>query len=206
MYHHRKAKQGKSAVCEKLLRCLNLFCILHLMEPQIPIEMSLILWSYSSIVLLLTLAKDKEFLNGDYFNALILEPWVKEIIKQVNIDNQGALLMCLYVMLVIPKELFSNKYKTEYDKMNIFLASKTKNTQSSYKDDINKIDYIRHIRNSVAHARVSFVPGETVTFYDRSKKGETFSTDLDLKDVGVFLNLLREVHVKYVWDRRSWIH
>jgi len=132
-------------------------------------EDNLLIQSYITTSFLVEL-KNNNFLSSDYFKNLSFgDRSVKEILPQIGIDNQGALLMSLYSMLVIPKQLISDKFPTEFDDLNKKIGILKSSEQSTYKSDKIKIDYIRHIRNAVAHARVSFQPNQDVTFSDEDK-------------------------------------
>lgn len=161
-------------------------------------ETDLILQSYFSVTLITEL-KNNYFLESDFFRTMNFNvPEIKNLIKQISIDNQGMLLIFLYSMLVIPKELISNQYQTEYDSINTYLISIARNTQTTYKSDFPKINYIRHIRNSVAHSRVEFESNNYVVFNDKDDKNNfVFRTEIDLKNIGEFLNRLQQIHILY---------
>jgi len=130
-------------------------------------------------------------------------PWIKDEILGIGIDNQGLLLMTLYSMLVIPKELIQNEFKNEYNEINQYLSTVAINTHSDYGSDNLEMNYLNHIRNSVAHSRVSFKPLVSVTFSDerknfKTKKIEKFSTDIPLVKLGEFLMQLQTIHLKYI--------
>ena len=77
----------------------------------------------------------------------------------------------------------------------IYLKSKA---ESSYHSDSMKIDFTRHIRNAVAHARVAFIPFGSVTFTDENINGEKCAITFPLENVGVFLTELQKVFMKYI--------
>lgn len=114
--------------------------------------------------------------------------------------------MSLYAMLVVPKQLLEDRHSEEFKKIQEFLALNTQKTSTTYNSDQPKIDYLRHIRNAVAHARVSFRPCDVVVFEDTFKDGKgiisTFSTELSLRKVGEFIHRLQMVHVKHIQDRQ----
>lgn len=130
-------------------------------------------------------------------------PEIKESLKSIKIDNQGNLLITLYAMLVIPKQLIEDEFKNEYSTINDFLRLNTNNTKTTYASDISSINYLRHIRNAVAHSQVSFEPNNFVEFSDKSynkntKKEEQFSTRLQLVKVGQFIEQLQKIHIAYI--------
>jgi len=184
------------------------------MNESITQEDNLILQSYYMVVLLKELGSNN-FFGSDYFTGMNFDSLpVKEGLRQVGIDNQGSALMALYAMLVIPKELIQKTYPNEYENINSFLRRYTVNTRTSYPDEdakaVSTIKFINHIRNAVVHARVGFIPHETIAFKDvwftdgsKTNIKAEFTTELPLCKLGDFLNELQKVQLKYIEDRRS---
>jgi len=161
-------------------------------------EDNLLFQSYFTFVLLVELQNNK-FLESQSFAALKFgSPWIKEELQNIGVGNQGCALIALYVMLVIPRELIAEKYPDEYEDIRAFLESHTQNTRSTYKSDKMQIDFLYHIRNAVAHARVSFRRNEVIVFTDSNKKGETFESELSLQYLGELVQRLQGIHLKYV--------
>ena len=126
--------------------------------------------------------------QSEYYESLAFsDPVVKEQIRTLGVDNQGSLLMCLYAMLVVPKQLLENQHADEFEKIREFLEAHAENTSTTYSSDNPTVDYLRHIRNAVAHARVSFRPGDVVLFQD-TNGSSTFSTELKLRKLAEFLH------------------
>lgn len=99
---------------------------------------------------------------------------VNQIYDQTKTE-QGALLMFLYALLVIPKELIDiEEYKNKYAYINDWIKqsniSEAENT--TYKYDKPLINYVRHIRNAVSHGNVEFEEGKYVIFKDNSPDGK----------------------------------
>ncbi len=69
----------------------------------------------------------------------------------------------LYAMLVLPREIVQNAHATEYDAINDFLRNHAQNTTTNYRSDNPTTNYLRHVRNAIAHAHVSFRPNDAVT-------------------------------------------
>ncbi len=88
-----------------------------------------------------------------------------------------------------------------FQQLNCVVDQIKSEAHSTYPEDSEKIDYIRHIRNSVAHARVTFVPKETVMFTDINGKEDECNITIPLKRVGDFLNALQVVYELYVQNR-----
>lgn len=148
--------------------------------------------------------KNHDFLHSEYFNGMQFgSPWIKESLKDIKIDNQGALLIALYAILVIPRQLSQDEFKNEYSEIDDFLRRNTSETKTTYESDKTSIKFLRHIRNAVAHSRVSFSPNSFVEFSDESdnmktKNTEQFSTRLQLTRVGEFVDQLQKIHLAYI--------
>lgn len=163
---------------------------------------NLILQAYYTTSLIAEL-KNNKFLESNFFQDMTFDqPAIKEGLKTVGVDNQGAALMALYAMLVIPREILKEKYSAEYVALNGFLQDVVTNTATNYPNDSPNIDFVRHIRNSVAHAQVEFAPNDYVLFRDKDKKGYQFETRLPLSFLGAFIGKLQRIHMSYVADRR----
>ena len=166
-------------------------------------EQNIIFQSYFTIAFLTEL-KNNKFLESDFFkNMKFGSPWIKESLKKISIDNQGALLIALYAMLVIPRQLINEEFEKEYAAIDLFLQQNTVNTKTTYTNDKNSIKFLRHIRNAVAHSRVSFQPNKFVSFSDKgwnkkTQKKESFTTDLPLDKMGSFMQKLQKVHLEYI--------
>jgi len=161
----------------------------------------LLVQSYYTFSLLAELCNNK-LLESEYYDGMVFGvPQIKEDLRSIGIDNQGCVLIALYVMLVIPKEIVQQKYTSEYDSISEFLRTHTQNTSTTYRKDTPTVEYLKHIRNAVAHARVEFRPHDVVIFSDKNKNTkELFSTELPLSHLGEFINQLQKVHIAYSQD------
>ena len=159
---------------------------------------NLLIQSYFTTSFLAELSNN-DFLNSDYYkNINFQDKFVQDNLPSIGIDNQGTLLMFLYTMLVIPKQLIESEFPYEFSNLNNVIEKVKSTAESSYKKDAEKIDFIRHIRNSVAHARVDFIPNETVTFTDKNSIGEVCVITIPLCSIGIFLTALQQVFMKYI--------
>lgn len=160
---------------------------------------NLLFQSYYTLSLLFELFNNN-LLESEYYNGMVFRvPQIKNDLRSIGIDNQGCVLIALYVMLVIPKEIIQNKYSSEYNDIENFLQTHTQNTFTNYDEDKPSTHFLRHIRNAVAHARVEFRPNDVVIFSD-VKKNKSFSTELPLKHFCEFLDQLQKVHIAYSQD------
>ncbi|CAN5713643.1 hypothetical protein BH23CYA1_BH23CYA1_07010 [soil metagenome] len=169
------------------------------MTTEFTQEDNLILQSYITVSLLVEL-KNNDLLTSAYFEGMTFgAPWIKDQLRSICVDNQGCAMMSLYAMLVLPREIVQNAYSAEYDAINDFLRVHTKNTTTNYRSDNPTTNYLRHIRNAVAHARSTFRPNAAVVFTDENTRtNESFSTELPLAHLGEFVHRLQSVHVAYI--------
>lgn len=165
---------------------------------------NLILQSYYSVSLLAEL-RNNDFLGSEYFEEMKFgTPWIKDGIKSIGVDNQGSLLMSLYAMLVIPRELMFAQYSKKVVDIQNFLRKKCIITKNDYQSQIENIDLLRHIRNSVSHAKVAFIPNQLVTFTDKNpRSNKTMEFQLPLQDIGLFLSKLQEWHLNYIQENQD---
>lgn len=166
---------------------------------------NLIIQSYITVSFLVEL-KNLDFFNSDYYKkAKFQDEYVKAKLPEIKIDNQGSMLMILYAMLVIPHELIKVGFSDEFNNVNKVIhgiRNKTR-TYSNYEYDSVDIKYIKHIRNSVAHAKVKFVPDIEVIFSDngynhKTKKKESCKIVIPLAEFGVFMMALQKLFFEYV--------
>lgn len=167
------------------------------MEKKYSQDDNLLIQSYCTIAFLIELNRDK-FLESEHYKKMNIEDsFVKKFLPSIGIENQGALLMSLYVMLVLPKQLIQKDFPCEFEELNRKVHGIKKEAHSTYENDFRRIDYIRHIRNAVAHGRVSFIPKETVTFTDEHKN-KTCSITIPLDCIGLFLTELQKIFLKHI--------
>ncbi len=159
---------------------------------------NLLIQSYLTISFLTEL-KNINFLDSEYYeNAGFKDKFVKENFAKIGIDNQGSLLMFIYAMLVVPRQLLQQHFPTEFSGLNVTIGNIGSKANSTYSEDVNGIGYVRHIRNAVAHAKVSFEPNRTVTFRDENNRGEICSIEIPLDKVGIFLTKLQAIFIAYI--------
>ena len=62
---------------------------------------------------------NQNFTNSDYYKNMYFDDiFVKDNLLKVGIDNQGTLLMILYAMLVVPKQLLEQDFPNEFAQIN----------------------------------------------------------------------------------------
>jgi len=168
--------------------------------PTLNSDEQIVFQCYATSWLLMDL-ENNQFLQSEYYRDMTFAvPAVKSMLSTVGITNQGCTLMILYALLVIPKEKFFEDHPAEIAALNAFVASNSRNTKSTYKSDSQAIDFIYHIRNAVAHARISFPSPEVIAFKDRKGKNrdgkvQEFYSELTLPNFRDFVARLQTVHI-----------
>lgn len=162
-------------------------------------EEDLLIQSYITTAFLVEL-KNNDFLNSDYYKKMQFEDkFIKDNLNRIKIDNHGTLVIMMYTMLVIPKELIFRDFSTEVSELNKIVHKLKSESKSSYSYDSKGIDYVKHIRNAVAHARVDFKLENSVTFTDTDeKKKQECTITIPLDKFGDFLTGLQSIFAKYV--------
>ncbi len=156
----------------------------------------LVFQCYATSWLLFDLDNNR-FLESDYFrNMNLLVPELRSMWNEIQITNQGCALMVLYALLVVPKEKLFSNFPGEVATLNSFLAANSQNTSTTYTSDSTTIDFVRHIRNAVAHARVTFRPSDAIIFED-CMGNQTFYTELPLPQFREFISKLQIIHIAY---------
>ncbi|MBE0434224.1 MAG: hypothetical protein IBX56_00280 [Methylomicrobium sp.] len=78
-------------------------------------EENLVLQTYYTTSLLAEL-KNNNFIGSEFFDPMnFVQACIKDELKKIDVDNQGTLLMILYALLVVPRELTGKKYKQEQE-------------------------------------------------------------------------------------------
>lgn len=161
-------------------------------------EDNLLIQSYFSTAFLIEL-QNLKFLDSDYYkDAEFQDKYVQEHLPSIGIANHGSMLMILYALLIIPKELIEKNYQQDFDNLNQFVDSIKSKASSTYKNDSPSIDYIRHIRNSVAHAKVSFNSKKEVVFLDENNNGSECTITIPLANMEQFIKELRSIFFKHI--------
>ena len=131
------------------------------MDMNINEKQSLLLQIFSTTRLISALNNSK-FIDSECYNRLINENHIDKtddyVIRKSGIGNPACLLMMLYALIVIPKEILNELDVFDVNKINCIIEHNELVFQkrSSYeKDEVYKkkhnceMNYIRHIRNGV---------------------------------------------------------
>ena len=159
---------------------------------------NLLIQSYFTTALLAELTNAK-FIESDYYKSVQFEDkFVQDNLPKVGIDNQGTLLMVLYTLLVVPRQILEKSFPIELEDLNSVVANLSISATSTYTKDAHVIDHVRHLRNAVAHARVTFEANKTVTFRDEDGNGSVWEATFSLSNMGLLLTKLQLIFMKYV--------
>lgn len=159
---------------------------------------NLLIQSYFTTALLVEL-RNANFLDSEYYkNTQFEDKFVHENLPKVGIDNQGTLLVTLYTLLVVPRQLLEASFPDDFEALNDAVETLSVKATSTYKKDKQKIDHVRHLRNAVAHAKVKFEQNGTVTFRDENGSGSVWEATFHLSKIGLLLTELQSVFMKYV--------
>jgi len=157
----------------------------------------LIIQSYFTVAFVTEL-KNNDFLNSEcYRNMKFEDTFLKDNLPQIGIDNRGALLIFLYAMLVVPKELIEQELPSEFRNFNSLIEQIKSQAYSTYESDAENINYLRHIRNAVAHANVEFSEND-VEFIDKNNSGSQCNIKIPLDRLGQFLEKLQKIIISYL--------
>ena len=170
-------------------------------------ETNLIIQSALSAAFLMDLSNNSNtFVSSDFFRDMkVVFPEVKKYYQdgKTGIGNQGALLMCMYSLLVIPKELLGSKYKNNYVGIDKYIDSKKVKLIDTYLSTGKTPEYVRHMRNAVAHANVCFNDTDPsnilVAFKDRKNRKSKFEVTFSVKDIPeILIKMLDVIHTRYI--------
>lgn len=150
--------------------------------------------------------KGKDFLNSKYFTENFND-YFAEVLKKMTLDSQGIVIMLFYSFLVIPYEKLKSDVKTEYEKINNKIDEAIENKIFSIKNNYSDKDYLRHMRNSIAHVRFKFVSETSLTFIDKNdKKNYNFELTIPLNKLHYILFDLRNLTINYFNSNREKIN
>lgn len=174
-------------------------------------EENLIIQSTCNAVLLSSLSlKSAEFIKSDFFKSMeFLFSEIKGMYEsgQTGVGNQGMMLVCLYSLLVLPKELILNTYPDEYKRVNNWINEHKEEPETDtypagrYAEDLK---HIYHLRNAVSHGSVEFDDAnrENVIciFNDKDNAGHEYHLKLSTCNVGKLIPELCQAQQKYMND------
>lgn len=158
---------------------------------------------------LISALANNQYLKDDHFQILKFDnDSFKNIIKLSGIGNPATLQMFLYALLVAPYEMNKeHKLNMEFEKLNQYISKYIIDSQSNYSYDINEINYIRHIRNSISHSKCNFFAENNncfITFWDQDNShGNSYKCDFTIRtaDVGKLLEKIQLIILTYFQNK-----
>jgi len=167
-------------------------------------------------ITLLTSLYTNGFLNSDYYRnmrwrqSLENVSIIKNILEQRGLDNPSMMLMQMYGLFVLPKELLGAEYeglcKNGFDTL---IIQKQKGVQTTYQNEdsnnLQSINFYRHIRNAISHARYDYYTldgAAYVRFKDSSSNNtQQFSVDILTEDISDLCDYLCNTLMEFVNNR-----
>lgn len=186
------------------------------MSRKITPEKSLFLQSLATTSLLAEL-QNNDFINSEYFSNLKFDNnSFKQILVTSGIGNPACMQMMIYALLIIPKEILTEEVYSEINSKFIDINKKIdgmveEGSSTNYKSDQSlteyRMDYLRHIRNAVSHARCEYKSDNNknfVTFKDISTTGnECCEIKIECQKVGLILMELQKLMIDYYIDKNK---
>jgi len=132
---------------------------------------------------------------GEFFKVFLVNQNIDKL-KFFHTKNQGVVSILLYGLLVVPKELWEKtdtnfKFKTRSHFDIKLIEERHKST----------IEFLRLIRNSVAHVNYSVdSKAEKWTFWNNYKSNKNFEAEISHQHLGRFLE---EVGIYYINEVRN---
>lgn len=173
------------------------------MGIKIKKEFDSYLFQAVSTISLVTNLSNSNFQNSEYCaNFLADDPVALFVLRESGIGNPATLQMYLYALLVAPYEVDKkHEIHLQLEELNNDINLLAFNVYSNYNYDVPKINYIKHIRNAVAHSRCNFSIENSdycVTFIDTFGNS---SCRLTMKtiDVGLILDKILNKIFKYLY-------
>lgn len=112
--------------------------------------------------------------------------------------NPGAIVMLLYGLVVVPKEIWEKEFdRFKFKSKGHFkFESKQENNSNAY--------FIRKLRNSIAHANFSFnSKTQEFRFWNVAKGKKDFETVVHFHGIGDFLTEIGRFICNEVWNNQS---
>ncbi|MDD3417846.1 MAG: hypothetical protein PHY47_28305 [Lachnospiraceae bacterium] len=164
---------------------------------------------------LLAELSNRDFLNSDYYNKTMTfagnNDNLQKILKSSGLGNPATMQMFLYILLVMPKETLSDLddvtiISWEND-LKATIQSFSPTVITTYpresNSDLATINYFRHIRNAVSHAKCVYETenGRSyVTFKDKDPRQASHYCEIKMltSDVGKMLEVLQKQIMTYL--------
>ncbi|QOJ29812.1 MAG: hypothetical protein HRU80_13400 [Ignavibacteriales bacterium] len=108
--------------------------------------------------------------------------------------NQGTVILLLYGLLVVPKEIWEKSY-TSFN----FTTRNKFHINTSPNDNITTLDFLRLLRNSLAHANFSIdVEHAKLKFWNIKNGLVNFEVEISYGDLGEFIAEIGKYYINDV--------
>lgn len=135
---------------------------------------------------------------SDFFNAFLKDQNIERT-RFYHTKNQGTVVLLLYGLLVVPREIWE-KSETNFK----FESRKYFNKILPSSSDIDTLDFLRLLRNSIAHANFSLDTNTaTWCFWNLNKKGKKFEVSIATGHLGEFLAEVGKYYVNEVRNKKK---
>jgi len=105
---------------------------------------NLLIQSYFTVAFLAELS-ESNFLESDYYrNLKFKDSFVHKHLPDVGLGNRVCLLIMLYALLVVPKQLLEDTFPDEFQALDKRIDQLKERAESTYNADRDGINYLRH--------------------------------------------------------------
>jgi len=134
-----------------------------------------------------------------------ISQFFEEFKKNQNIEspdfyqtkNQGTVILLMYGLMVIPKEIWEKK-TTEFE----FLTRKKFEINISPNDNLDTLDFLRLMRNSLSHANFSIdIPNSKFKFWNNKDAVKNFEVEINFGDLGEFIAEVGKYYINVVRNK-----
>lgn len=130
---------------------------------------------------------------SDFFSEFLISQSLQNL-DVYHTKNPGTVILLMYGLLVIPKEIWE-KENTDF----------SFNTRSKFKfiipkyNNINTLDFLRFLRNSLAHANFSIdATSSKLTFWNCFKEERNFEVEISYANLGQFISEIGKYYINEV--------
>jgi len=138
------------------------------------------------------LKKNPDMKISDFFSDFLLSQGLENL-NIYHTKNQGTIILLLYGLLVIPKEIW------ERDDTNFLFTTKNKFNVILSPNNLDTLNFLRLLRNSIAHANFSIDTSTAeLTFWNINRNNKTFEVKISYGDLGEFISEIGKYYLNEV--------
>ncbi len=133
---------------------------------------------------------------SEFFSDFLTDQGLNDL-NVYHTKNQGTLILLMYGLLVIPREIW------EKDSTNFSFVTREKFAFKEPTDNsLDTLNFLRLLRNAIAHANFSLdMTTATFTFWNNRDNGRrNFEVEIGYVDLGIFI---KEVGTYYINEVRN---